>query len=354
MIPLARPWMTAAEESAAAEVLRSGWLASGPKTQALEAVFAELTQADHAVAVSSGTAALELALRALGVGPGDEVLCPALTWPSPAHAVVRLGARAVLVDVDAEEWNTTAEAFAAARTERTKAAIVIDQFGNPARGPAIAAALEGVAIIEDAACALGSRFADGSPCGSLGAIGCFSLHPRKIVTCGEGGVCVTDDPALAEAMRIARNHGQRAVGVFDAPDANLRMSDLSAAVALAQVERLEEILSTRRAHAVAMRERLAERYQLQRTPEGAETNHQTFGALLPEGRDREAFIADAAARGVQVGRLSYSVDRLGQVGEQGPLPMAHALDDRGVAFPLFPTMTLEERATVIDALEAIA
>ncbi len=354
MIPLARPWMTDAEESAALEVLRSGWLATGPKTQALETVFATLTDRTHAVAVSSGTAALELALQVLGVGEGDEVLCPALTWPSPAHAVVRLGARVVLVDVDAEEWNAPAEAFAAARTERTKAAVVIDQFGNPARREAIVTALEGVPIVEDAACALGSRFADGSRCGSLGAIGCFSLHPRKIVTCGEGGVCVTDDPALADALRVARNHGQRAAGVFAAPDANLRMSDLSAAVALAQVERLDDILGKRRAHAVAMRARLGERYQLQQAVEGAEPNHQTFGALLAEGRDRDAFIADAAARGVQVGRLSYSVDRLGQVGDQPALPVAHTLDERGVAFPLFPTMTLDERTAVIEALEAIA
>ncbi len=316
--------------------------------------MAERTGRTEAVASSSGTAALELALRALDVGPGDEVLCPALTWPSPAHAVVRLGARVVLVDVDRDEWNAGPEAFAAARTEATKAAIVIDQFGNPARGAAIAEALGGVPIVEDAACALGSRFADGSPCGSLGAIGCFSLHPRKIITCGEGGVCVADDAALAEKMRVMRNHGQRSPASFAAPDGNLRLSDLAAAVAVAQLERLETILEARRAHAEVMHERLAERYQLQRSPEGAVPNHQTFGALLPEGRDREAFIAAAATRGVQVGRLSYSVDRLGQVGDQGPLPVAHELDERGVAFPLFGTMSEAERETVIEVLESLA
>lgn len=354
MIPLARPWMTGAEEAAACEVLRSGWLATGPKTKAFEKLMAERTGRAEAVASSSGTAALELALRALGVGPGDEVLCPALTWPSPAHAVVRLGARVVLVDVDPDEWNTAPEAFAAARTEATKAAIVIDQFGNAARGAAVAEALDGVPIVEDAACALGSRFADGSPCGSLGAVGCFSLHPRKIVTCGEGGVCVTDDPALAEAMRVMRNHGQRGPADFIAPDGNLRLSDLAAAVAVAQLERLDEILAARRAHAEAMSKRLGERYQLQRSPEGSVPNHQTFGALLPEGRDRDRFIAEAGERGVQVGRLSYAVDRLGLVGEQGPLPVAHGLDERGVAFPLFGTMSESERQTVIEVLEALA
>lgn len=354
MIPLARPWMTEAEEMAARDVLRSGWLATGPKTEAFEAGMAERTGRAEAVASSSGTAALELALRALGVGPGDEVLCPALTWPSPAHAVVRLGARVVLVDVDPGEWNATAEAFAGARTERTKAAIVIDQFGNPARGAAIAEALEGVSIVEDAACALGSRFADGSPCGSLGAIGCFSLHPRKIISCGEGGVCVTDDPSLAEAMRVMRNHGQRGPADFAAPDGNLRLSDLAAAVAVAQLGRLGEILGARRRHAVAIRERLGGRYQLQQSPPGSTPNHQTLGACLPEDRDREAFIAAAAERGVQIGRLSYAVDRLGQVGEQGPLPVAHGLDERGIALPLFGTMSESERDTVIEVLEALA
>jgi perosamine synthetase len=353
MVPLTRPWMTEAEETAVVDVLRSGWLATGPKTKAFEAAMAERTRCAQAVASSSGTAALELALRALGVGPGDEVLCPALTWPSPAHAVVRLGARVVLVDVDPREWNAGPEAFAAARTDATKAAIVIDQFGNPAR-PAIAEALAGVPIIEDAACALGSRFADGSPCGSLGAIGCFSLHPRKIITCGEGGVCVTSDPALAEAMRVMRNHGQRGPADFAAPDGNLRLSDLAAAVAVAQLERLDAILEARREHAEAMRERLGERYQLQQSPDGSVPNHQTFGALLAEGRERDAFIAAAAERGVQVGRLSYAVDRLGQVGEQGPLPVAHTLAERGVAFPLFGTMTEAERETVIEVLEALA
>ena len=306
------------------------------------------------MAVSSGTAALELSLRALGVTRGDDVLCPALTWPSPAHAVARLGARAVLVDVDPHDWNADAEAFTAARTEATRAAIVIDQFGCPARKVAIQEALGDLPIVEDAACALGSHFADGSPCGSLGVAACFSLHPRKVVTCGEGGVVVTDDDALAEALRAMRNHGQRLPGQFTEPGANLRMADLNAAVAGAQLDRLDTIVAARSAHAEVLRARLGPRYQLQQAPAGSRPNHQTLGALLPEGRDRDAFVAAAAARGVQVGRLSYAVDRLGQVGPQRPLPVAAALDERGVAFPLFPTMTEAERSEVIEALEAIA
>ncbi len=354
MIPLARPWTTEAEEAAVLRVLRSGWLAAGPEVAALEAGFAERTGRAHGIAVSSGTAALELVLQALDVGPGDEVLCPALTWPSPAHAIARLGARAVLVDVDPEDWNGAPEAFAAARTPATRAAIAIDQFGNPVRAAALRAALGDLPLVEDAACALGSSFADGAPCGSLGVAACFSLHPRKVITCGEGGVVVTDDGDLAERLRVLRNHGQRAPGAFTSPGANLRLSDVNAAIANAQLARLDAILDARRTHAEALRARLGAHYRLQLGPAGSRPNHQTLGALLPPGRDREMFIAAAAERGVQVGRLSYAVDRLGQVGDQGPLPNARALDERGVAFPLFPTMTIDEREKVADVLEAIA
>ena len=354
MIPLARPWMSEAEERAVVEVLRSGWLAGGPRVAELEALVAERAGRAHGVAVANGTAALELSLKAVGVSPGDEVLCPALTWPSPAHAIVRIGARPVLVDVDPREWNAGPEAFAAARTERTRAAIVIDQFGNPARGRAIAEALGELPIIEDAACALGSTFADGSPCGSLGAIGCFSFHPRKIVTCGEGGVCVTDDEALATEVRTMRNHGLRGPGEFASPGPNLRLSDLAAAVGVVQMQRFDTIVGARREHAEAIRARLEGHYAFQASPAGARPNHQTLGVLLPEGRDRGALVKAAAERGIQLGRLSYAVDTLGQVGPQGELPVAHALDERGVALPLFPTMTEAERETVIATLEALA
>ena len=354
MIPLAKPWLTKAEEQAVVSVLRSGWLTSGPYVEKLEALVASRCDRKHAVAVSSGTTALELALRALGVGAGDDVLCPALTWPSPAHAIQRVGARAILVDVDPNEWNATGEAFAAARSERTRAAIVIDQFGNPVRDQAIAEALEGVVIIEDAACALGSFFASGRPCGSLGEVGCFSFHPRKIVTTGEGGVCVTDDDDLADALRIARNHGQRAPGEFVTSAGNHRLSDLLAAVGVAQMERLDEILERRRSHAQIMHQRLSGLYRLQRAPEGSCPNYQTLGVLLGTEHNREALIAAAAHRGVQVGRLSYAVDRVGLIAASSPLPIARSLDERGIALPLYPTMTEEERTKVIVVMEALA
>jgi perosamine synthetase len=154
-----------------------------------------------------------------------------------------------LVDVDPHEWNSTPEAFAAARSARTRAAIVIDQFGNPARAPELHAVLDGLIVIEDAACALGSVFADGKPCGSLGDVSCFSFHPRKVITTGEGGMCLTDDAELARRLRVLRNHGQAAPGVFERHAGNFRLTELGGALGVAQMARLAEINQGRREHA---------------------------------------------------------------------------------------------------------
>jgi len=216
----------------------------GALVERFEHAVAALVGRRHAVAVSSGTSALQLALKALQIGPGDEVLCPALSWPSPAHAVRVAGAKARFVDVDQDEWNSSAEALRAARNGSTRAAIVIDQFGNPARAEEIRAALGALPIIEDAACALGSRFANG-PCGSLGKVSCLSFHPRKILTTGEGGMCLTDDDDIAEKLRMLRNHGQLR-GEFVVAAGNSRMTEIAAALGLAQLQRLDDIIVRRR------------------------------------------------------------------------------------------------------------
>lgn len=356
MIPLTRPWLGAEEEQAACEVLRSGMLVQGEHVARFERLLAERCGRRHAIAVSSGTAALELALRAIGIGPGDEVLLPNLTWPSPAHAALRLGGRVRLVEVDAREWNATEEGFAAARTSRTRAAIAIDQFGNPARRRAIEAALDGIPIVEDAACALGSRFDDG-PCASMGAIACLSFHPRKILTTGEGGACLTDDDELAERLRVLRNHGQEAPGVFREPAGNYRLTELAAAVGISQMSRLDEILVRRSERAARYRALLPE-LVFQAIPAGATTNHQTCGALLPTRFDsdtRAAFVERLRARGVQVGPLSYALHRVPTVAG-GAQPgerylVSEALADRGIALPLYPQLTFEEQDVVIAAIQ---
>lgn len=362
MIPLTVPALGNDEVQAVERVLRSGMLVQGKEVQAFEAALCAYTGRKHAVAVVNGTAALELALSALGITAGDEVLCPALTWPSPAHAVRTVGGVPVLVDVDAAEWNATEHTLAAARGPRTRAAIVIEQFGNPARHQPIAAALEGVPLIVDAACSLGSTYR-GAPCGSHGIIACMSFHPRKVITTGEGGVCLTDDDALARELRTLRNHGQVEPTRFVRASGNYRLTELGGAMGVEQMKKLDAL--------VVERQRLSLRYEAalgalatQRAPEGGVANRQTFAVLVgepgkgPEQRDRT--IARLAEHGVQAGRLSYALHVLPQFAAEAAAAraagrgLAQALDiaERGMALPLYPGMNDAQLDDVVQALRA--
>jgi perosamine synthetase len=352
LIRLAKPWIGEDEQRAVAAVLESGQLVQGPLVERFEHAVAALVGRKHAIAVSSGTAALQLALKALQVGPGDEVLCPALSWPSPAHAARMAGARVQLIDVDEDEWNSTAEAFRAARTDDTKVAIVIDQFGNPARAAQIREDLGALPIIEDAACAFGSRFPSG-PCGSLGVISCISFHPRKILTTGEGGMCLTDDEDIAEKLRMLRNHGQLR-GQFVVAAGNHRMTEMAAALGLAQLRRLDEIVSRRRGLAALYREALDGEVQLQQVPDGAESNYQTLGVILPQRLDRNTVRETLAERGVETGVLSFAIHKLGSfAGSHASLPIAEHLAGRGIALPLYPQMRDAEVEQVSTILRGV-
>lgn len=355
MIPLARPSLGSAEARAVEDVLHGGQLTQGPYVARFEQALAERCERVHGVAVSSGTSALLLALRALDIGPGDDVLVPALTWPSPAHAVWRCGARPVLVDVDPHEWNATAEALAAARTEQTKAAIGIDQLGNPLRCAAIERALSGLEIVEDAACALGARFDDGRACGSMGTVSCLSFHPRKVVTTGEGGACVTNDGTLAKRVRALRDHGRGDDGVFHEASENHRLPDTAAAIGLAQLERLDAMLEARRVRAARYREALPG-LAFQQAPTGATPSHQTCGVRLsPRHPPRDAVITALRARGIETGPVSVAVHRLrylragAQIAPQG-VERTETLVDQGLALPLFPDLRDDDQEHVIGAM----
>jgi perosamine synthetase len=352
LIRLAKPWIGENEQRAVAAVLESGQLVQGPNVERFEQAVAALVGRKHGVAVSSGTSALQLALKAVGVGPGDSVLCPALSWPSPAHVVRLLGGRVQFVDVEPTEWNSTEEAFRGARNAESRAAIVIDQFGNPARAAAIKEALGTLPLIEDAACALGSRFA-GGPCGTLGKVSCLSFHPRKILTTGEGGMCLTDDDGLADKLRTLRNHGQIG-GEFVVAAGNHRMTEIAAALGLAQLQRLDDIVGRRRQLASLYRERLGDMVDFQQTPEGAESNYQTLGVLLPQGHERNTEREKLRARGVEAGLLSFAIHKLGSfAGIDVSMPIADHVAARGLALPLFPQMKNGEVDQVADALVGV-
>lgn len=359
MIRLTRPAIDEQDVTAMADVLRSGMLVQGERVGELERLLAERCRRTHAVAVSNGTAALYLALQALGVGPGDEVLCPDLTWPSPAHAIANLGADPVLVDVDPREWNVLPSALKAARTSRTKAIVAIDQFGNPARADEIATLLPDLPLVVDAACSLGSDMASG-PCGSAGVVACLSFHPRKVITTGEGGMCLTNDPKLADQLRMLRNHGQVTPGQFAAPSGNYRLTEMAAAMGIVQARKLDQLIGQRRS--------LAERYiaalptlAFQQPPKGSASNYQTMGVVLAEGTTPEArdqLIAKLRERGVEAGRLSYALHTLPHLSRWGDdakragrtLTASEAIAGRGMAIPLYPGMTHADQDTVIAAL----
>ncbi len=295
-IRLARPALGRDEASALRLVLRDGFLTGGPRIEAFERSVAAAAGARFAVAVSSGTAALFLALRAAGIGPGDEVILPGFTFPATAGAVVAAGARPVVCDVDPLSFNLDTAKLESALTPRTRAVMPVHLFGLPAPMPPILefARAHGLKVIEDAACALGARL-DGRPCGAAGHLGCFSFHPRKVVTTGEGGAVVSDDEELVAKVRLLRNHGIRrtpAETEFELPAFNFRLSDLHAAVGLAQMKHLNAQLELRRELAAAMRAELRGLtwLELPEEPAGGSHGWQSFVVRLAQDVDRSALL----------------------------------------------------------------
>jgi perosamine synthetase len=264
-VAFAKPHFPGGEAAALAAVIESGWVAQGPRVAEFERAFAERVGAPYAVATSSCTTALHLALYALGVGPGDEVIVPSLSFIATANSVWQCGARPVFADVDPATGNLSPEAAARAITPRTKAIMPVHQVGLPADMDAFFALAEehSLQIVEDAACAIGATY-KGRQIGSLGAPACFSLHPRKVITTGEGGMITVHDEALADRLRKLRQHamdlsdlarhGSSEVIFESYPERgfNARMTDLQAALGLTQLAALDDILAERRA--------IAERY----------------------------------------------------------------------------------------------
>ncbi len=359
-IPLARPALGDAEIAAAERALRSGRLVLGPEVERFEAGLAARTGRRHAIAVGSGTAALELALWVLGVGAGDEVLVPSFGFPAAANAVRARGASAVPVDVEAATWNLDPASVRAALGQKSRAIVSIDQFGLVAEAEPIAelAASNGLELIDDAACALGATSAGGVPGGGYGVLGTLSFHPRKLVTTGEGGAVLCDDAALAAELRKLRNHGQSAPGRFERLGTNARLSEVAAAVGSAQLERLDTALAERRLLAEGYRRRLAPlaaagRISWQESPAGAMHAYQTFATRLAPDLDRGAVRAALAAAGIESGPATYAFHRLpSYAGIARPVPLAEsdALHERSLALPLYLGMRSAELDRVCDAL----
>jgi dTDP-4-amino-4,6-dideoxygalactose transaminase len=352
-IRLAFPELGQEELAEISAVLESGQLTMGPKVAELEAELARACGVSDAVAVSSGTAALHVAVLALGIGPGDEVLVPAYTFPATANVVALAGARPVLVDVDPESMNLDAGRVYDAVTSRTKAVLAVHLFGRPLDWDALQNAVPPeVALLEDAAGALGARW-QGMPCGGLGLLGCLSFHPRKIVTTGEGGAVTTSDSSVAERVRSLRHHGWSPSDRYEDMPAggyNYRLSDVLAALGLPQLRRLGDLLRQRQALAAAYSERLAGMVE---TPSAAEGDRHGWQAYVVRVDRRDELLAGLRASGIEGQIGTYALHRLGAYADQGPFPGADRAFERALALPFHTRLTEAEIDRVTETLRRL-
>jgi perosamine synthetase len=346
-IRLARPDVGEAELAAVAEVIRSGQLTMGAKVDEFERAIAEALGTAHAAVVSSGTAALHLALLALEIGPGDEVIVPAYTFPATANAVELCGARAVLVDIDPDTFTVDVAAVAAAVTRQTRAVIAVHLFGRPVGWEALQTAVpQEVVLLEDAAGALGASYR-GTPCGALGVAACLSFHPRKIVTTGEGGAVTTDETNLDAAIRRLRHHGWTTLGDMPAPGFNYRLPDLLCALGIPQIARLEELLGARERVAGWYTERL-EHHVL--TPSAAEGDRHGWQAYVVQLDRRDVALAALRDAGIEAQIGTWALHRLAPYRDQGSFPGADRAFERALALPFAATTTEEEVERVAAVL----
>jgi perosamine synthetase len=349
-IRLARPDVGDAELAAVQEVVRSGRLTMGPTVAAFEAAVAAAVGTAHAAAVSSGTAALHLALLALGIGPGDEVVVPAYTFPATANTVELCGANAVLVDVDPETFLLDPAAVAAAVTPRTRAVMAVHLFGRPVAWEELQSAVpQDVVLVEDAAGALGASYR-GTPCGALGVAACLSFHPRKIVTTGEGGAVTTDEAELDVAVRRLRHHGWAELGDMPAPGFNYRLPDLLCAIGLPQLARLEELLTARERVAAWYAERL-EHFVL--TPSAEEGDRHGWQAYVVQLDRRDEALEALRLAGIEAQIGTWALHRLAPYRDQGAFPGADSAFARALALPFATTTTEDEIDRVASVLTAL-
>jgi perosamine synthetase len=373
-IPLSRPDITEAEIREVAESLRTGRLSMGPRTTELELLVSRRAGCAHGVAVNSGTSALHLALLAVGVGAGDEVITPAFSFVASANCVLHAGATPVFADCDPGSLNVRAETIESLITKRTKAIIAVEVFGNPAFMPEVAslAARYEIPLIEDCCEALGSTIG-GRPAGSFGRLGVFSFYPNKQVTCGEGGVIVTDDDRLAELCRSMRNQG-RAAMIETAPGLgswlsherlgyNYRISEMQAALGAAQMRRLGSIIEAREFVAEAYTRRLAGNTDLILPTIDEDTRMSWFVYVVRlndrfSGDERDTIIEGLRRHDVGASNYFPPIPLMRFYREKfgyspGDFPCAESVSQRTIALPFFNTLTEREVDLVCQTLEVM-
>jgi perosamine synthetase len=374
MIPVARPFIGVEEEQGILDVLRSGWVTQGPRVAEFEDRFAAYVGCEHAIAVSSCTTALQIALWAIGVKHGDEVICPSLSFIATANSIAYNGATALFADIDLATYNIDPSEVESLISPRTKAILVVHQIGLPADMIALQriAAKYGIPLIEDAACAIGSEY-NGRLIGQpLGDMACFSFHPRKIMTTGEGGMITTNNAKTADRLRrlrqhamslsdVARHNSKQVVNeVYNEVGFNYRMTDMQAALGIAQLNRLSTLLERRRFLAQRYTDALHNLPWLQTpfVPNNCRHNFQSYMVRLTgtAAAKRDAIMQWLLERNISTRRAVMAIHR--EIPYQGAcwedrLPRTSLVADTGMILPLFHQMTEVEHDYIIDALHEI-
>jgi perosamine synthetase len=374
MIPVARPSIGEQEELAVLEVLRSGWITQGPRVAEFERAFSAYIGCRHAIAVSSCTTALQLALLAQGVGPGDEVICPSLSFIATANSIASTGATPVFADIDLKTYNLDPAQLEGLITERTRAILVVHQIGLASEMDAISAITRrhSLPVIEDSACAIGSSY-NGDLIGRpIGRMACFSFHPRKVLTTGEGGMITTDEDELAERLRRLRQHAMSlsdvarhnaktiATETYDEVGYNYRMTDMQAAIGLVQLERLPGFLARRRALAANYTQALQSLDWLQcpTVPANCEHNYQSYMVRLMNDAPatRDSIMQALLERNISTRRSIMAIHREAPYRSSRwdvSLPVTNHVTETGFILPLYHEMTEEDQDRIIDALRSI-
>lgn len=374
-IPVARPSIGLEEEGAVVEALRSGWVSQGPRVVEFEQRFAEYVGAAHAVAVSSCTTALHLGLVSAGITAGDEVLSPSLSFIATANAIRYAGASPVFVDIDPATYNLDPACIERAITPHTKAILVVHQIGLPVALDEISeiAKHRGLAVIEDAACAIGSKYKGRRIGMPHGLMACFSFHPRKILTTGEGGMITTNDESLAARLRKLRQHAMSVSDLerhssshvvtesYEEVGYNYRMTDLQAALGLVQLRRLDDMLARRRFLAARYSKCLSQLDWLVPPAEPVDCRHnfQSYMVRLNEKApiSRDCLMQELLSRGVSTRRGIMAIHReppYMAAKWHNQLRQTNLLTDSTIILPLFYAMTDEEQDHVIDCMRQIS
>lgn len=370
-IPITKPYLGEEEKELVSQVIDSGWVSQGPRVAEFEEIFAGYVGARHAVATTSCTTALHAALSVSGIGSGDEVIVPSLSFIASANAVMHCGAKPVFVDIDTETCNINAESIEEFVTEKTKAIMPVHQMGLPADIDVIKDMAEryGLEIIEDAACAIGSEY-KGKRVGGHGTIACFSFHPRKVITTGEGGMITTDNPEIAERLRMFRHHGM-SVSDLERHHAesviienylqigyNYRMTDMQAAMGIVQMQRLPEILKKRYDIAGRYNEAFSKISCLRVpvVPEYARHNYQSYWLEIlgsaPLGRNE--LMERLLEKGISTRRGIMAIHQEPCYKQfKVKLPGTERITENTIILPLYPSMTDEEVQYVIDGVSGI-